>query len=402
MTLSMKSRLSVMMFLQYSVPGATLPVFSYYLMKWLGLSGNEAGVIMAMPGVAMWITPVLAAHVTGRWLSAERLLTVCALFTGVAMFALFWLSSFWAVLTAYFLYGLALAPVIGLTNTVALHHLKNPARDFGGVRMWGTFGWCVVAWSFGYFYLQYMGGQMPHALLVSAGVALVLAAYSLSFRPASAGDAASSGAPLSEVLRIFLRPSMAVLTVAVFFNSICHQYYYFGMAPYLHQMGFADGHILPAMSLGQTTEVILLGLLGRCLLWLGMKRALIAGVLFQALRMVIFAVAGPWWLILLGLSLHGFCYALFFTTAYLYLDRHSTPATRPGAQQLLTILIAGCGPVLGFIIAGYTARLFTLEDGHIAFWPFWMTPVAASLAVAALLAAGFRDDPAGEPGGTAA
>lgn len=404
MTPSLKRRLSVMMFLEYSVPGAIFPAFSYYLMHWLGFGSGQAGVIMAMPGLAAWVAPLAASHLAGRYISAERLLAWCAFLSAVTLFGLYGATSFWPVLILYFLNGIFLAPTYGLTNTVALQHIENPARDFGGLRMWGTVGWCVVAWGFGLGYLRLCGGRMPHAILLSGVIALLLAAHSFGFRPAPAPATAARGS-YTEAVRLFRRPDMMLLCGITLMNGICHQYYYFGASPYLHDRGFPDSYIIPAMSLGQTAEFILLGLLGRCLAWMGMKRAMILGVLAQAVRMVIFAAEGPWWTILIGLSLHGLCYAFFFTTAYLYIDRHSTQETRASAQQGLTVLMAGCGPVLGFLVAGGTAHFLSTPEGIIHFRVFWLAPVALSLLLALILAVHFPGDsetvglPPGPPSG---
>ncbi len=381
-----------MMFLQYSVPAAIYPAFSYYLMYWLHFGSGESGIIMAMPGLAAWVAPIAASYLTGRHISAERLLSLCCGFTAASLFLLYKTQSFWPVLIAYFFQGLFFAPTFGLTNTVTMHHLSDPARDFGGIRMWGTIGWCVVAWLFGYLYLRVFGGSMPHAILVSATIALLLTFYVLRFKPVET-EAPEGGTKNRGMLwRLLARPDMRLLCIVTLLNGVGHQYYYFGAAPFLHQQGFPDHYIIPAMSLGQTAEFILLGLLGRCIARLGMKRTMVVGVLAQALRMAIFAYEGPWWLTLLGLSLHGICYAFFFTTAYLYLDRHSTPQTRAAGQQLLTAIMSGCGPVLGFILAGLAARWLPAPDGDIHFQPFWLIPVPFFLLITFWLGRAFPTD----------
>ena len=400
MTRSLKTRLSAMMFLEYAVPGATLPILSLYLKNFLHFEPYQVGLVMAMPAVAATVAPLVASHVADRYMSAERMLVLCHVCSAAVMLVLSRLSTFPAFLSVYFVYGLCFTPTFGLTNAVALHHTPDARREFGGIRMWGTIGWVVVAWAFGYGWLSGAGegvSRIPDALLLSAAGSVVLAAYALTFTPAQHGAADSKPASYLDVLRVFARPSLVLLTITTFLNSICHQFYYFGMSPYMSQNGFADKHIMPVMSIGQMTEVLLLGLLGWCLVRLGMKRAMIIAVLAQSLRYTIFAIGGSHVLIAAGISLHGICYAFYFTTAYLYLDQHSTRETRAGAQQVLTVMIAGFGTLAGFVLAGYTAQFFTIgESGLIDYQKFWLVPVVLSLAIALSLALGFREEATGE------
>lgn len=403
MNRTLKSRLSWMMFLEYSVNGTIFPILSLYLKTHLHFESWQAGVVMAMLPAAAIVAPLAASRIADRYISAERLLSVCHLFSAIVMFSMWHLRSFPAMTCAYFLYGFCFTPTFGLTNAVTLHHTPDARRDFGGIRMWGTASWVVVGWAFGYFWVR--GGIVPgerltHALPLSAALSLVLAAYALTLSPSSGTGAPRVHAPYSEVLRIFLRPGMLLLCMLTFLNSICHQFYYFGMSPYLHQVGFADKYIMPAMSLAQASEVVVLGLLGWFLARLGLKRAMVIGVLAQGVRLVMFAVGGSTVLILAGIGLHGFCYAFFFTAAYLYVEQHSTAGTRAGAQQVLTIIIAGAGTLAGSLLSGYVAQFFTVNAEWIAWPKFWLAPAAITLVIALWLSISFKEEPQNSNGAT--
>jgi MFS family permease len=156
---------------------------------------------------------------------------------------------------------------------------------------------------------------------------------------------------------------------------------------------------MPGMSLGQMSEVVVLGLLGWCLTRISIKAAMVIGALAQALRLVMFAFAPNYAVILGGISLHGLCYAFFFTAAYLYVERHSTRSTRAGAQQVLTIMISGGGTLAGFLSAGWAAQLLTdPQTGLIDYRTFWLIPAGLATLIAAWIALRFREEPQDSPG----
>ena len=383
-----------MMFLQYVVPGAITPILSLYLKDHLGFPAYQAGIIMAMPAAAAVIAPLLASRLADRWISAAHMLLICHASAGVLMLLLYQVRTFPVFVVLFFFYGLCFAPTFGLTNAVVLHHTEDAKRDFGGIRMWGTAGWVLVAWVFGYFWMRGAppGARLPHALPISGLASLVLALFALTLRDAPAGSGGTTR--YREVLRLFLRPEMLLLCVLNLLNGACHQFYYFGMSPFLNQTHFPDRFIMPGMSIGQVSEVIVLGLLGWFLLRMSMKTAMLIGVLAQGLRMVMFAFAGSHAMVLAGIGLHGFCYAFFFTAAYLYVEAHSTRDTRAGTQQVLTIMISGAGTLAGFLAAGWTAQYLTDPiTGLTNYRTFWLVPAALCVIVGLWLALGFHERP---------
>lgn len=395
MRLSLKLRLSLMMFLEYFVPGATIPILSLYLKECLHFQPYQVGEILAMPALAGFFAPFIVSHIADRWLGSERLLGLCHLLAATLMIALAQQTRFGSFLALYFVHGLLLTPTFGLTNTIVLHNVTDPKRDFGGVRMWGTAGWVVVGWVFGYLWIR--GGaspteRLPHALYVSAMASCVLAAYTLTLPRSHVRATDRSTFMYWKAIKVFARPGLILLCALTLINSMVHQFYYFGMSPFLNQVGFQSQYIMPAMSLGQFSEVIALGLLGYCLARLTIKQAMIIGALAQAVRCVAFA-CGSTGLILAGIALHGVCYAFFFTSGYIYIDQNSTPETRAGAQQLFTIVISGLGIMAGSLSSGLTGQIFTTpETSHINFAHYWLVPAAIGLAVAVAMALLFREE----------
>lgn len=383
-----------MMFLEYAVPGTTAPILSLYLKDQLNFLPYQIGIVLAMPALAAIFAPFAASHLADRYISAERMLSLCHLGCGLCMMLLTRVQSYPLFVLIYTCHGVCFMPTLGLTNAVALHYIPDARRSFSGIRMWGTVSWVVVAWGFGYVWMSgdAPGVRLSHALPLAGLFSLALALYALSFRPAHHSPVQQRKGPYRDVLRLFLRPGMLLLCFLTFLNSACHQFYYFGMGLHLNQIGVPKVHIMPGMSIGQASEVAVLAIMGWFLLRFKVKTLLLLGVLAQCLRMLIFAFAEKQEFLLAGISLHGFCFAFFFITAYLYVETHSTSATRAGAQQVLGIMISGAGPLAGFLGAGWTAEWCTdPRSGLVDFRMFWLVPALLCVVIGLWLMAGFHE-----------
>lgn len=385
-----------MMFIQYAIPACVGPILSLYLMNNLGFSPSQAGQVIAVLAAGAILAPFVATYIADRFISARVMLALCHALAGAVM-GLFSMShSFWAVYVLYFVYGLMFLPTHGLSNTVALHRVGNAKRDFGGIRMWGTAGWVFIAWTFGLFWLKGAAPGEPDPRLVDALRLCALLHFALSLycfalpRERDVLDSPKTLIPW-DAFRVFTRPSVIVLCIASLFTSTIHQHYYFGMAPFLKSIGTPENLIMPLMSIGQATEVLMLWLLGRAMTRLGTKRVLLIALAAQVLRFAVFGIGSPFALVVAAISMHGFCYAFFFTAAYIYIDEHSTRQARAGAQQLYTILVMGFGYFLGHTTAGKLGEGFLDPvTGGIDFHKFWAVPAATAVFIGLFLLAAFR------------
>lgn len=383
------------MFLQYAAPGFVIPILSHYLKNYLHFQPQEVGWVLAIPALTGVIAQLLLSRVVDLKISAERLLGLCHLSAGALMIALFYQHDFRLFLLVYGLYGFCFIPTFGLSNAVAFHHLKDPRREFGRIRMWGPVSWVLVGVAFSMLWLRPQDpvlteARVPQALLFSAATSIVIGVFSM-FLPRHRGSSAAALASQS-LKQLFLRHDIRTLCIFALLATITHQFYYYAMGPYLSQIGLPDAYLLPALGLGQSGEILVLALLGRGLAVAGFKRTLFIGLLAQVFRFAAFS-SGILWLSIAAIPLHGLCYACFFSVAYIYLDTHCDPGNRGGAQQLFNILIVGLGNLLGSIIAGEIASLLVdTETGIIHYRTFWVITCLISTALSGMLLVLFHEE----------
>jgi MFS family permease len=157
------------------------------------------------------------------------------------------------------------------------------------------------------------------------------------------------------------------------------------------------------MSLGQIAEIATMATLGFFLKSLGWRTVMTVGVMGQVLRFAIYALGGyyggTFWLWMIGLSnlVHGFAYAFFFATVYIFVDENFPKDVRTSAQGLFNLLILGLGPFLGNFLWGWLGDVFSrtvvvagVPAKAIDFHQLFLVPLGFSLFAAALLAVFFH------------
>ena len=139
-----RSRLSVMMFLQYATWGAWLPILYAYLSGHLKFTGEQIGYCFSAGAIGAIFGPFIAGQLADRTFATQKILGVSHLVGAALVYAMGVTKDFNAFLALSAVYGFVYAPTMALTNSLAFAHLPNRDQDFGPVRVWGTIGWIAV------------------------------------------------------------------------------------------------------------------------------------------------------------------------------------------------------------------------------------------------------------------
>jgi nucleoside transporter len=386
-------RLSVMMFLEYVIWGSWLPLLALYLSQFLGFSGTQIGWVFATQAIASVTALFVSGQLADRYLSTERFLAVSHLVGGIAMFLLAWQRSFWPFFFTMLVYMLVYVPTLSLTNSICFHHLKDAQKEFGRVRLWGTIGWIAASWPFVFILKGKHGAELGSALgaifTVAGAASLALAAFSLLLpRTPPSRDAVQRNAPL-EAIKLLAAPSVLALFVVTFMDALVHQCYFQWTSPFLAVIGLPENWIMPAMSIGQIAEIATMAGLGYFLKRLGWRWTMIFGILGHVLRFFIYSIGEPIWLVVASNVVHGFCYAFFFASVYIFVDEYFPRDARASAQGLFNFLILGFGPFVGSLLWGRLGDVYRTAEG-VDFSRLFLVPAGLGLAATVVLFLGFH------------
>ncbi|MCH8837155.1 MAG: MFS transporter [Candidatus Marinimicrobia bacterium] len=387
--MSVKLRLSVMMFLQYAIWGSWAPVLSAYLQNDLGFSGTQIGLIYSLLPLATIISPFLGGQIADRYFPTEKLIALLQLAGGGFLILVASTTDYTTMIWLMLIYSILYAPTLALTNSIAMINLANSEKEFGSIRVWGTIGWIVAGLSLA-FWRSLAEAQQVATIqgdtLVLAGIFSIvmgLLAFGLPHTPPR--KEGSNPWAFLEALKMLKNKNMIIFFVIAFIVATELQFYYVLTAPFLtsDQIGVANARVSGVMVIAQLAEIIVMAfLLPRFLPKYGIRKVMLMGILAWPLRYAIFAIGGPTWLVLASLALHGFCYVFFFTAAFIYMDQIAPKDIRHSAQSLITLILLGFGNYLGALFSGLVQSIFTsAEQGTnwtgVFLVPFFLTMLCA-------------------------
>jgi nucleoside transporter len=382
------------MFLEYVIWGAWLPLLALYLGDVLGFSAGQIGWVFATQAIASLVGLFGAGQIADRVMPTERLLALLHLGGALAMFVLSAQRTFWPFFTVMLGYQLAYVPTLSLANSLSFHHLRDAQAEFGRVRLWGTIGWIAASWPF----VLILGGKTGAALASALGsiftvaglASVALAVFSLTL-PATppASHSGERNAPF-EAVKLLAVPAFLALFTVTFLDALVHQCYFQWTSPFLKAAGLRESWIMPAMSVGQVAEIATMAGLGFFLKRFGWRATMTLGILAHALRFFIYHLGSPLWLMVAVNVVHGFAYAFFFASVYIFVDEQFPRDSRASAQGLFNLLILGIGPFVGSLFWGWLGDRLRTPEGAVDFSALFLFPATLALAAAVLLVATFR------------
>ena len=386
-------QLSTMMFLQYAIWGAWLPLLWTFLSGHRDFTPAEIGNMFAIGAVGAIVAPFIAGQIADRWFNTEKFLGISHILGGILVWQLASLETYNSFLVFSLLYSLIYSPTLSLTNSLAFHHLPDRDRDFGKIRVWGTIGWIAVGIGIGQWLLYQHTPTGVEAEAVSAAQAAGMAdAFKLSgllgivmgvfcfFLPTTPPAKEEKKSAISGAMNaIRLQPLLTLFLIAVPISCV-HQFYFVHTAPFLGQFqNQAEGFINIVnkivgvgggglMTIGQMAEIGVLALIPLFAKKYSRKALLCVGIAAYALRMFLFAY-GPNFTeilqlpaIILGIAMHGLCFGCFIFVAFMVVDEECAVDVRASAQSLFNLVIVGIGIIVGSKVAGYVAEISTVNE----------------------------------------
>lgn len=421
-------RLCAMMFLQFGIYGLWLPIAGKFLtadasVGGLGFSEGQMGMIVGIAASLGALCSPLIVQFADRRFPAQRVLGVLMMAGGLLKLAVYPQSTFLAWLLLSVSFTLMFMPAAAICNALAMRHLDDPGRQFPGVRAWTAVGWVLMGWTFSLLVLKtnvqgswlppffkgddvpMIAGEMKESVMWSGIIAFLYGVWAFFFLPNTPPGGAASNpsdgrtskrSAVVEAFALMRIPSIATLLIVTLIISPMNHLYFMQCAKFLSASGLDGAYILPAMAVGQICEIVMYIVLGRVLPKIGFRAVLTIGIAAYVFRFFLFGTVGiPMSLIVLGLGIHGLCYAFYTSTCFIYMNKIASEDVANTAQSVFNFIWYGIGPLIAVSLNGLLAYFFASGKKFVLaeFQPFWYSLGAISLVGLILFVIRFREEP---------
>ena len=393
-----KTRLSIMMFLQFFIWGAWYATGGNY-MKSHGM-GKVIYLAYMTSATGAIVSPFFLGMIADRFYPVQKVLGWMHILSGVFVFCAPFFAEGSFISTPLFLgflllHMLCYMPTVNLAAATAFHLLDHREKQFPIIRLFGTIGWIAAGFLVSKL-LQADATAMPMRISGIGGLLMGLYCFTLPhIPPAGAGRKMS----FRDVIGIdafaklksgpFIIFIISLLLISVPFAA------YFSYVPVFLQSAHISNPAFK-MTFGQMSEILFLLVLPWFFARFGLKWVLLTGMLAWVCRYALFAWAAPdaiGWMIMAGIILHGCCYDFVYVAGQIYIDQKATPEIRAQAQGLFVLISYGVGQGLGTLAAGRIFNSIMGNGSSLQQWQhFWIIPLLFAAIVTLLFVFGFREN----------
>jgi nucleoside transporter len=403
MNAKVRTQLSVMMFLEFFIWGGWFVSLGSFLGNNLNATGAQAAMAFSTQSWGAIVAPFIIGLIADRFFNAERILGVLHLVGAVLMYQMHLATDF-SVFYPYVLgYMIAYMPTLALVNSVSFKQMKDPAKEFPLIRVFGTAGWIIAGWiiSFGFQWdaiESIQEGALSNTFLMVAIASLVLGLFSFTLPKTPPSVDRNEKVVLSDLLGLDALKLLKDKNFLIFFISsvlICIPlaFYYQYISLFLTEYKVENSTTWATV--GQISEVLFMLLLPFFFKKYGFKKTMLFGMLAWGIRYALFAFgdAGElFFMLIIGIALHGVCYDFFFVSGQIYTDSKAGEKVKSAAQGLIAFATYGVGMLIGFWIAGKIADNYLFIDGTHDWTTIWLYPAGFALGVLLLFAVLFKNE----------
>jgi MFS transporter, NHS family, xanthosine permease len=396
--MTIKTRLTIMNFLEFFIWGSWLISLGGYMFATLHATGSQIGAAYGTMGIASLFMPALLGIVSDRWINAERVLGACHI---AGALLLFWASQvndpqmmYWVI----FFNSMAFMPTIALNNTVSYIVLENKGfnivKDFPPIRVWGTIGFILAMWL-----VDLLGWtKSPIQFQVASAASFLMGIYCFTMpecKPAKSTQNASWFSSLGlDAFILFRQRKMSIFFFfAMLLGAALQITNAFG-EPFLHDFesipeyanSFAVQHPSVLISISQISETLFILTIPFFLHRFGIKKVMLISMVAWAFRFGLFGIGNPGSglvLLILSMIIYGMAFDFFNISGSLFVEKEADIKIRASAQGLFMFMTNGIGAFLGGTLSGWVVDHFTV-DGVKDWQSIWFTFAGYALVLAVI------------------
>ncbi len=349
MSIVLRIKLSLMMFLQFMLVAVFFPQLAAYLGE-LKVNSYMIAAIMSTMAWGAILSPIVGM-LADRFINGERVLFILNIIVAIFLFLAASTTDPVVIFVCLLVAMLAYMPTWGLTSSIAM--VNSTPEAFPLIRVFGSIGWvCAAVFAIvgvNFFDTKIDGTSTP--LYIASIVTLVAAVFALVLPKT---PPAAKGQPMSVVDAFGLRAFSMLKDRNTLIFMLCSCVWMLAFTIYwlFFSQFLSDAlnveSITATMSIGQVSEMLFIALLPLAIKLCGLKLTMALGILAMVLRYLFCAfsldVSGLYWG---AIAVHGIIFGFFFVAAQMYMAKKAPKELQAQAQGLFFCLVFGVAQIAG-------------------------------------------------------
>lgn len=387
-------RISSLMFLEYAVWGAWMPVLALRLLGPLKMTGKQTGWIYATFPLACIFAPWASGYMADKWFHTEHIILVCHALGAVLLFLSAKQTKFWGMFLVMLLYSVCYTATLPLVNNILFRQL--PKETWPAVFFWAPVAWALIGYFLtGFRQVRKLGGDGPDSLYLASILSVIMVVVALVQTPLLP-DPASKGNPMMGALAMLGNGSYLLFILVQMAVSGMMQFYFLGTGQFMQDRGLSGKNVSGAMGMAQAVQAVAtVLLLGRLIGAVDFQWTFVVGALCWTVLYVVYVASRQIWWIVAVQAFHGLAYVFFMIAGQSFVGKMAPQAISASAQSLIFIATNGIGLFLGTQLAGIVMQRNSV-GGKFQWSKIWTVPLAITLAGAIVFAVLFHAPKASE------
>lgn len=373
-------KLSALMFMEYAVWGAWMPVLAVRLMGPLQMTGKQTGWIYATLPLASLFSLPFAGFLADKYVDPRWILVFCHAAGTALLLLAARTTKFKPLLLVMLGYSMLYGATLPLVNLVMFRHLTEAGTDAGKVFIWAPVAWALIGWVLsGWRNMRKAEGDGSDCLKLAAILSVAMTLICL-WQPNTAPQS-KEGIPMLQAFSMLGKANFAVFFIVSVFVAGTMQFYFLGTGRFLADLGVSGKNFSAIMGIAQAAQAAATWFLLDKFFngGLGPKWTLVLGAGSWALLYVVYVARLPKQAIVVCQAFHGLAYVFFMIAGQMYAYNMAPEGSGGSAQALIFWATNAVGLFFGTQVAGFAMDRFS-TDGKVNWSKVFMVPLLVTIA----------------------
>jgi len=350
MNLSEAWRLRLLYFLVFCCTASWLPILADFC-KSKGVEGNEQSIILSITPLLMFLVQPLYGNLADRW-GYKKCLLFSSLFAAATYLLYLKTESFWSVAVVTVLMSFFYNGIQPILDSMSLQlGKKNPAFNYGSLRVAGAIGWSVTGIITG----QLIDSININMIFVVSFVSMFgVFLFALGIRKELTKEETSiEQVVYTDFRKILNNKQLILLLICVFLVSTGATAIWNFYSIYMKENGASASLVGYGLSFQGLCEIPLFYFSARIIAKLGLRISLLITILATAVRLLLYSWINTPTLAIPIELLHGISWSLFWVVGVEYVNKLVPAHWLATGQSLLYAAYYGAGAIAGNFWTGY-------------------------------------------------